>query len=127
MAVFARELTRESLWDSFKKRRVYGVTGDHIQLYFLINGRIMGEAFTSKGSVKIDVEAIGSYAIDRIEIIKNGRVLYTYNHSGKWSVPEKKDVPIRAKLRLQCGWGARRTLQIQACQKQGLEGFTKSL
>lgn len=77
MAVFAEELTRESLWEAFKKRRVYGVTGDRIQLYFSINGHIMGKAFNSDSPANISVEAIGSHAIDRIEIIKNGTVMHT--------------------------------------------------
>lgn len=105
MAVFARELTRGSLWEAFKKRRVYGVTGDRIQLYFSINGHIMGEAFTSSGPANINVEAFGGHAIDRVEIIKNGKVLYTYCHSGRWEVPEKEGRSIRTKLRIQCGWG----------------------
>lgn len=105
MAVFARELTRESLWEAFKKRRVYGVTGDRIRLYFSINGHVMGETFASKYPVEIKVEVVGCHAIDRIEIIKNGRVLYTYNHSGRWKVPEEEGDLVRAKLRVKCGWG----------------------
>jgi len=105
MAVFAKELTREALWESFKKRRVYGVTGDRIKLYFSINGHIMGEALSSRVPADIKVEVVGSHAIDRVEIVKNGRVLYTYCHSGKWSIPEDEDGSIRAKLRIKCGWG----------------------
>jgi hypothetical protein len=104
MAVFARDLTRESLWEAFQSRRVYGVTGDRIELYFSINGRIMGEIFDSERPAKISVEAIGSHAIDRVEIIRNGSILYTYCHSGRWSLPGDGN-SIRAKLRIQCGWG----------------------
>lgn len=104
MAVFAEELTRESLWEAFKKRRVYGVTGDRIQLYFSINGHIMGEAFNSDSPANISVEAIGSHAIDRIEIIKNGTVMHT------WCCSKNRnflyaDGKIRAKIRIKCGWG----------------------
>ncbi|NIM44666.1 MAG: DUF3604 domain-containing protein, partial [Nitrososphaeria archaeon] len=115
MAVFARELTRESLWEAFKKRRVYyGVTGDRIKLFFSINGHIMGESFNSKDPANIIVEAIGAHAIDRIEIIRNGRVVHTYSHSGKWSIPHR-DEAVQAKLRIQCGWGT----------GTGLYGFKK--
>jgi len=105
MGVFARELTRKSLWEAFKRRRVYGVTGDRIRLYFSINGHIMGEAFTSKDPVEIKAEVIGSHAIDRIEIIKDGRVLCTYCHQGKWENPRDKDRSVRAKMRITCNWG----------------------
>lgn len=104
MAVFAEELTRESLWEAFKKRRVYGVTGDRIQLYFSINGHIMGEVFNSEDPANISVEVIGCHAIDRIEIIRNGRVLQTYSHSGRWDIP-KGDGIVRAKFRIQCNHG----------------------
>ncbi len=105
-AVFAHELTREALWDAFKKRRVYGVTGDRIKLYFTINGHIMGESFEENRPININVEVEGSYAIDRVEIIKNGRVFYTYCHSGKWDFPKNMgNNVVRAKIRLQCGWG----------------------
>ena len=80
MAVFAQELSRRSIWEAFKKRRVYGVTGDRIQLYFSANGYIMGEAFASIEPLTMKVKVIGSHAVDRIEIIKNGKVLYTYCH-----------------------------------------------
>ena len=104
MAAFATDLTRESLWEAFKKRRVYGVTGDRIELYFAINGHIMGEIFNSREPADIRVEVKGSHAIDRIEIISNGEILRTYSHSGRWSLPMEDQV-VQAKLRIQCGWG----------------------
>jgi len=104
MAVFARDLTRDSLWEAFKKRRVYGVTGDRILLYFSMNGHIMGKVFNSKTPANISVEAFGGHAIDRIEIIRNGRVIHTHCHPERWNIPTGDGI-IRAKLRMQCGWG----------------------
>lgn len=124
MAVFARELTRESLWEAFKKRRVYGVTGDRIQLYFSINGHIMGETFESEKSARISVEATGSHAIDRIEIIRNGRVLHTYCHSGRWDVPQGDGI-IRAKLRIQCGWGPGSPYEFKEIRSKVWKGSLK--
>ena len=42
MACLAEELTRDSLWEAFRRRRVYGVTGDRIELDFTCNGAPMG-------------------------------------------------------------------------------------
>ena len=67
----------------------------------------MGELFDSQNPAKISVEAIGGHSIDRIEIIKNGRVLHTYCHPDGWNLPQG-DGTIRAKLRIQCGWGPER-------------------
>ncbi len=104
-AVYAEQLTRESIWEAFINRRVYGVTGDRIKLNFYVDGHMMGEIFKTKNEeVEIEVDVTGSHAIDRIEIIKNGTVAYTYCHSGRWRIPDTSD-PIRAKLRIECGWG----------------------
>jgi hypothetical protein len=119
-AVFARELTKEAVWDAIKKRRVYGVTGDRIQLYFSINGHIMGEAFSSQEQANICVEAIGSDAIDRIQIIKNGKVLYTHSHSEKSFMP--KENTIKVKIRLQCGWGPTSFYGFKNLKSKELDG-----
>lgn len=104
MAVYAESLSRESIWDAFMNRRIYGVTGDRIKLRFTANDHIMGEYFSSEKPVRIEVEVEGSHAIDRVEIIKNGRVVYTYCHQGAWDIPDGME-SIKAKLRIECGWG----------------------
>ena len=102
-AVFAKELTKEAIWDAIKKRRVYGVTGDRIQLYFSINGHIMGEVFDSQEATDINVEAIGGDAIDTIQIVRNDKVIYAYfNYEKPLNLKEDS---IKVKIRLQCGWG----------------------
>jgi len=121
MAVFAEDLTRESLWEAFKKRRVYGVTGDRIQLYFSINGHIMGEVFDSEEAANISVEVIGSHAIDRVEIIRNGSLFSTYCHSGKWNIPEENRI-VKAKLRIRCGWGPTRTYGFKKIEPKVWKG-----
>jgi len=124
MAVFAEDLTRRSLWEAFKKRRAYGVTGDRIRLYFSINGHIMGEIFDSENPAKINVEAIGSHAIDKIEIIRNGRLFNAYCHSGKWNIPQGDQI-IRAKLRIQCGWGPASHYGFKKIKPKILKGYLK--
>src|SRR5207248_2879957 len=42
VAAYADELTRRSLWDAFKAKRVYGVTGDRISLALSVDGHRMG-------------------------------------------------------------------------------------
>ena len=87
MACLAGELSRDGLWEAFKARRVYGVTGDRIGLDFRLNGHPMGSRVTAAGKRRIAVNVIGSDAIDRIEILKNGRVIATHCHQGAWSQP----------------------------------------
>jgi len=106
MACLAKELTRESLWEAFLARRVYGVTGDRIQLDFTCNGAPMGSVIEHARKRDIHVSVRGSDAIDRIEILRNGRVLATHCHQGQWD-PPRQGTRGRFKLRIEPGWGPR--------------------
>lgn len=103
MACYARELTREALWESFGKRRVYAVTGDRIGLEFMVNGAFMGDVVSSPGPAEVEVRAVGTQAIDRIELIRSNRVIATHCHNGSWHPPTAGRV--RCKVQLECGWG----------------------
>jgi len=106
MACLAEELTRESLWRAFKARRVYGVTGDRIRLDFSVNGAPMGSILESSGKRKIQVRVQGADALDRVEILRAGRVLSTHCHQGTWNWPDST-TRLRFKLRIEAGWGPR--------------------
>ena len=53
MAYLAWELSRESLWEAFKVRRVYGVTGDRILVDFRVGGALMGSVIRAAASREI--------------------------------------------------------------------------
>jgi len=77
-AVYAEELTRESIWDALWKRRCYGTTGVKLFLDFKINGRTMGEEIrTRDGKLQIEVEASGAGKIKQIDIVKDNKDLYS--------------------------------------------------
>jgi len=104
VAVYAEELTRESLWKAFMSRRVYGVTGDRIKVSFFINDHFMGDFFETSGPLRIHGRILGSAPLDRIEVIRNNRVIHSYCHNGTWDIPDK-NFRGRAKLRLIFGFG----------------------
>ncbi len=104
MACYARQLTRESLWEAFAARRVYGVTGDRIELDFTVEDAVMGQAVRKAGPVRARVRVCGGDAIDRIELLRNNRVIATHCHSGAWAPPTGQE-PVRCKLRVEVGWG----------------------
>ena len=106
MACLATDLTRDALWDAFQNRRVYAVTGDRIELDFTCNGEPMGSILKSSPVRKLHVEVRGQDAIDRIEILRDGRVVATHCHQGTWTMPPD-GTPTRFKLRLESGWGPR--------------------
>ena len=106
MACLATALTRESLWEAFLARRVYGVTGDRIQLEFTCNGAVMGSVLPYAPRREIEVQVRGSAAIDRIELLRNGRVIATHCHQGTWDLPAEGK-RTRWKMRIETGWGPR--------------------
>jgi hypothetical protein len=103
MACYARELTRESLWEAFAARRVYGVTGDRIVLDFSVNGAPMGSVIRAKGPVRINATVRCTDALDRIELLRNNRVIATHCHAGTWE-PLTGGERIRCKFRVEAGW-----------------------
>ena len=106
MACLSEKLTRQDLWKAFKARRVYGVTGDRILIDFRINDSVMGSIIRVRDKRVIRVRVTGSDALDRIEILKNGRVIETYCHQGRWELP-KPGQRSRFKVRIEMGWGPR--------------------
>jgi len=103
LAAYAEELTTDSLWDAFMARRVYGVTGDRISLGFRLNDHFMGDVVQGAGPVNLRADIVSTGALDRVEVIKNGRVAHTHCHNGSWEPPASGTV--RAKLPVEFGWG----------------------
>jgi len=104
MACYAERLTRKALWDAFMARRVYGVTGDRIELDFTVEDAVMGRQVRKAGAVGMRVRVRGCDAIDRIELMRAGRVIATHCHNGTWDVPPGAQ-RTRFKLRIEVGWG----------------------
>lgn len=83
-AVYAKELTRESIFEALKHRRCYATTCAKILLDFQVDGHMMGEEYVisePQAYPEILAKVEGTQKIDRIDLIKNGRTLYT--HKGK--------------------------------------------
>jgi hypothetical protein len=106
MACLATDLTRGALWEAFSARRVYGVTGDRIMVSFTCNDAQMGSRLAATPRREIIVQVRGSDAIDRIELLRNGRVIATHSHQGTWEQPSPGS-RTRFKLRIEAGWGPR--------------------
>ncbi|NPV54235.1 MAG: DUF3604 domain-containing protein [Firmicutes bacterium] len=105
-AVYADELTRESLWEAFQKRRVYAVTGDRILVKLWVNDGFMGEVFADSTSPReIEVDILASDRIDYVEVVKNGKRLQRgADVEARRLSPDASGV-VRAKLRIEWGWG----------------------
>jgi hypothetical protein len=119
--VWAESLSRESLWDAFTSRRVYGVTGDRIALRFDLDERPMGSILPARSKTpvfRVLVDALDR--IDYIDFIRDELLIDRVSPFGKESLTpeialtagqgvatgESKGEPMgEYLLRIEYGWG----------------------
>lgn len=102
-AVWAEDLTRESLWEAFKARRVYGVTGDRIALSFLSGNSTMGSILKAgEGIREFSVTATGLDEIDYIDLVRDEVVIDRFSPLYK---PEIDHREREYQFRFEFGWG----------------------
>jgi len=75
-AVYARELTRQHLFQALRERHCYGTTGARIIVDFRLNGQLMGTETGIEPPPRMQVRVHGTDALDRVEIIRCGDVIY---------------------------------------------------
>ena len=75
--VYATELTRQGLFEAFCSRRCYATTGARIVLEFEMNSHPMGEIITAPGERVVRVFVAGTAPLEKVEIIKNNRVIHS--------------------------------------------------
>jgi len=68
--VYASELTRDAIWEGLWNRRCYGTSGDRILLQFTINNHNMGSEIEINDLPTIEVTAVGTTTIQRVEILR---------------------------------------------------------
>lgn len=69
MAARTNELDRDSLWEAFTSRSIYGTTGERIVLDVDIAGAAMGSAVEAAGTVPVDVTVYGTAPISDVDLI----------------------------------------------------------
>ena len=81
MAVLAKELTREAIFEAIKNRRCYATSGARIEINFRINNAVMGEEINIKKDEdrNITLKVEGDAPLEKVTIIKNGEA-YFKNH-----------------------------------------------
>ena len=108
-AVLAKSNSKEDIWDAFVNKRVYGVSKDRMTIDYKIDDTIMGGQIEAKQNSKLHFDVIGGNAIDRIEIIKDNKVVEMIPHTSTW---ENKELTgkVRFKFQLELGWGPDRRI-----------------
>ncbi len=77
-AVYAEELSRESLWEAFWARRVYGTTGERIILDVKVDDHLMGEEIDARGSVNVSVKVHGTKPLHAVEVMRGTECIYRH-------------------------------------------------
>lgn len=108
MGVFAAQNTREALWEAFLARRVYAATGDRIDARMFLNDAWIGETVSAPQERRVVIQVRGSDSIDRVELLKNGRVVERFYPQTTQPDPQRH----RYRLRLTWGWG-RNTIPVE--------------
>jgi len=73
--IWVKEISRNGILEGMRSRRVFGTTGDQIEVDFRLNGAIQGQTINS---VKKPILAFNIRAVDwieSIEILRNSKVI----------------------------------------------------
>lgn len=80
LAVFAKELSRESVLEGLRSRRSFAIRGgEPILLDFRVNGVFQGGETPSGGSpANLSVKVRAKSAIEKVEIVSNGQYIFMH-------------------------------------------------
>ncbi len=87
-AVYAKELTRESIWEALHARRTYATTGERIRLLFQVDGADMGSEIATTGSPQISFAIEGTKAIERVDLFRGVEIIDSWEVSPRVAQPE---------------------------------------
>lgn len=88
MAVLARDLTREAVWEALYNRKVIATTGPRIVLTYEVSGRPMGSELDAAADSSLlagrtlRVSFHGTAPLSRLEILRNNAVVKSFEGSG---------------------------------------------
>lgn len=82
-AVFAEELTKDSILEAIRKRHCYGTTNARIKLLFTINDHLMGSILPNVEEKELYLNIEGENTLKAVDIIKNGELYRRFRPDGK--------------------------------------------
>lgn len=103
--VWAREYSKDAIWDALVSRRTFGFTGSRIDLWCEAEGHPLGSVFsTGSDEVELMVDVRANSKVERIELYRDGNLDDV--HVVKWAAPRVSDDGlVRFKFRVEFGWG----------------------
>ena len=85
-AIYAREHSRQGIYDGMMARQCYGTTGARIFLDVSVNGHVMGEAFEADGPLRMKGTVHGTAPIETISLFNRSEELKRFRPN-----PETRD------------------------------------
>lgn len=82
-AVYAKDLTRQGIWEAIMSRRVYATTFERILLNTKIGPHYMGEEITLTDKPQIDVDVVGTAPIESVEIINGTETIHKVTYQAQ--------------------------------------------
>ena len=102
--IWAKEYSKEAIWNAIKARRTYGFTGSKMSIWTELNGADMGSIVkTANDEATYYVEAVGNARVERIELYRNGEI--DQIHLIKTPPYSSGQESVRVKFKIECGWG----------------------
>lgn len=98
-AIFASDLTRESLWDGLKTRHCYGSSGERIIVVIDCNGHPMGSEFSTSGPLHFSGTVHGTAPIATLDLMQGTDIIWTLDHLSA-PAPAWSGSPLQGQLRL---------------------------
>ena len=80
---YAKELSREGIWEAIQARRVYGTTGERMQVRFKAGDHWLGEEVHIREPMTFSVESSGTAGIERVDLFRGTKIAYTYKPKPK--------------------------------------------
>jgi hypothetical protein len=77
-ALWVKEVSRKGIIEALRARRTFGTTGDKIFMDVKVNHAFMGEEVELDGPPEIEIKTQGQSEIERVELLRNSRVIYTW-------------------------------------------------
>ena len=80
---YVTSLTREGVFDAIRKRRVFASTGARMVIDFRVNGAFLGASAAASGPPHIQVAVDAESDLDKLEIVRDGRFIYSSPAQGR--------------------------------------------
>ncbi len=82
-AVFAKELSREAIFEAYQKRHVYGTTNARIKLIFTANSKLMGSTIPVTEDKEFMIDVVGENTLKKVELFRNAELHKQFIPDGK--------------------------------------------